>query len=51
MAMTNSKVCLGQETLGAKFIVADVFDLEGPLKTLEGSMDIMHVGLFLHLFD
>lgn len=30
---------------------ADIFDSEGPLKELEGKMDIVYVGLFLHQFD
>jgi SAM-dependent methyltransferase len=40
-----------RETLGAKFMVADVFDPESPLKQLDGKLDFVHVGLFLHLFD
>jgi hypothetical protein len=37
----------------AHFMIADIFDMseERPLRTLEGKMDILHVGLFLHLFD
>lgn len=42
---------LDRETLKAHFIEADVFDAEGPLKQLEGKMDFIHIGLFLHLFD
>lgn len=42
---------LDKHTLGAKFIEADVFDLDGPLKDLEGRMDIIQIGLFLHIFD
>ena len=30
---------------------ADVFDTEGSLKQLEGKMDLIQIGLFLHLFD
>ncbi|TVY93821.1 Methyltransferase [Lachnellula willkommii] len=40
-----------RETLHAHFIEANVFDTEGPLKQLEGKMDFVQVGLFLHLFD
>lgn len=36
--------------LQSKFMVADVFDIEGPLKELHGKMDIIQIGLFLHLF-
>jgi len=42
---------LDRETLKAHFIEADVFDAEGPLKQLEGKMDFIQIGLFLHLFD
>jgi hypothetical protein len=42
---------LDRETLKAHFIEADFFDAEGPLKQLEGKMDFIHIGLFLHLFD
>ena len=42
---------LDKETFGAKFMEADVFDLESPLKDLEGKVDIIHIGLFLHVFD
>lgn len=42
---------LDRETLKAHFMEADLFDVEGPLKQLEGKMDIIHIGLFLHLFD
>lgn len=42
---------LDRETLGAHFLEADVFDTEGPLKQLEGKMDFIQIGLFLHLFD
>ncbi|TVY16206.1 Methyltransferase ausD [Lachnellula arida] len=40
-----------RETLHAHFLEANVFDTEGPLKQLEGKMDFVQVGLFLHLFD
>ena len=40
-----------KDTLGVHFMTADLFDSESPLKQLEGKMDIIHIGLFLHLFD
>ena len=40
-----------RETLGAHFLTADIFDVEGPLKQLTNSLDAIHIGLFLHLFD
>jgi len=42
---------LDRETLKAHFMEADIFDAEGPLKQLEGEMDFIQIGLFLHLFD
>jgi hypothetical protein len=42
---------LDRENFAAKIVVADIFDDHGPLDELESSMDIIHVGLFLHLFD
>lgn len=42
---------LDRDTFGAKFIVADIFDEQGPLQEIDGKMDIVHIGLFLHLFD
>jgi hypothetical protein len=42
---------LDREKFGAHFMEADVFDTEGPLKQLEGNMDLIQIGLFLHLFD
>jgi SAM-dependent methyltransferase len=42
---------LDKKTFGVKFMEADVFDLDSPLKDLEGKMDIIHIGLFLHIFD
>lgn len=40
-----------KETFGAHFMVADVFDKQGELGKLEGKMDVVHLGLFLHLFN
>jgi len=40
-----------RETFHAHFLEADIFDTEGPLKQLEGRMDLIQLGLFLHLFD
>ena len=42
---------LDRDTLGATFVIANVLDEQGPLKELDGKMDIVHIGLFLHLFD
>ncbi|TVY82076.1 Methyltransferase ausD [Lachnellula suecica] len=42
---------LDRESFKAHFMEADVFDMEGPLKQLEGKMDLVQIGLFLHLFD
>lgn len=42
---------LDRDTFGANFVVADIFDDQGPLQELDGRMDIVHIGLFLHLFD
>lgn len=42
---------LDKETLKTHFMEADIFDVEGPLKQLEGKMDFVNIGLFLHLFD
>lgn len=38
-------------TLKVKFLSADVFDLSSPLAELEGKVDIIYAGSFLHLFN
>lgn len=38
-------------SLRAHFLTTDIFDADGPLKQLNHSVDVIHVGLFLHLFD
>lgn len=40
-----------KDQFGAHFMVADVFDKDGELKNLVGKMDVVHLGLFLHLFN
>jgi SAM-dependent methyltransferase len=40
-----------RDSLVAHFLTADIFDSESPLKQLTNSIDVIHVGLFLHLFD
>lgn len=40
-----------RETFTPKLVVADIFDKDGALKQIDGQMDIVHLGLFLHLFD
>ncbi|KAH8893548.1 hypothetical protein GQ53DRAFT_839982 [Thozetella sp. PMI_491] len=41
-----------RETLQAKFLVGDFFDKSlGGTKELQGSVDIVHLALFLHLFE
>ena len=42
---------LDKNTFGAKLIVADIFDDPGPLAEIDGKMEIVYIGLFLHLFD
>ena len=42
---------LDKGRLGAHFAQGDVFEEKGALVDLQGKMDIIHVGLFLHLFD
>lgn len=40
-----------KETLGAKFIQADIFDPSSPLSQLDGKVDIIHAASFFHLFS
>jgi len=42
---------LDKDTLGAHFSQGDVFEEKGALVDLKGKIDIIQVGLFLHLFD
>jgi hypothetical protein len=42
---------LDKDKFGAHFIQADLFKEGGALAALEGKMDIVQAGLFLHLFD
>ncbi|PMD12413.1 hypothetical protein NA56DRAFT_613500 [Hyaloscypha hepaticicola] len=39
------------DTLKVKFLAADIFDIESTLKDLEGTIDIIYAGSFLHLFN
>lgn len=39
-----------KDTFGAHFMQANIFE-EGALKELENKMDIVQIGLFLHLWD
>ncbi|PVH89870.1 hypothetical protein DL98DRAFT_601378 [Cadophora sp. DSE1049] len=40
-----------RETIGATFLTANIFDPDSPLKGLEGKMNVVNIGLFLHQFD
>lgn len=42
---------LDRDTFDAKFLVADIFDRENPLKELDGKINMMYIGEFLHLFN
>lgn len=42
---------LDKDTFKGHMIQADIFDTEGPLKSIHGKIDIAYVGLFLHQFD
>ncbi|KAH8898682.1 hypothetical protein GQ53DRAFT_877743 [Thozetella sp. PMI_491] len=39
-----------KDTLKATLMQADIFDTEGPLQALQGRMDIIHLGMILHVF-
>jgi SAM-dependent methyltransferase len=41
---------LDRDTLKSKFIAADIFDPSSALSTLDGKIDIIYAGSFLHLF-
>jgi len=45
------KLWRDKDTLKSQFIAADVFDPESGLKVLDGKIDIIYIGAFLHLFD
>ncbi|PVH83670.1 hypothetical protein DL98DRAFT_512858 [Cadophora sp. DSE1049] len=42
---------LDKDTLGVQFLTADIFDPDSSLKQLDGQLDVVYIGLFLHLFD
>ncbi|KAL2075804.1 hypothetical protein VTL71DRAFT_747 [Oculimacula yallundae] len=42
---------LDRGKIGATFLIANIFDLESPLKALEGKMSVVSTGLFLHQFN
>jgi SAM-dependent methyltransferase len=39
-----------RDTLKSKFIVADIFDPNSGLKEIDGNIDIIYAGSFIHLF-
>lgn len=41
---------LDRDILGAKFIIGDIFDSRAWVE-VEGQLSVVHMGLFLHLFD
>jgi SAM-dependent methyltransferase len=45
------KLFQDKDTLKSNFIAADIFDPSSPLKDLEGKIDIIYAGSFLHLFN
>lgn len=40
-----------RDNLGAHFLTANIFDKQSALEQLTNQIDIIHIGLFLHLFD
>ena len=40
-----------KDSLKSNFVVADIFNPDSDLKQLDGKIDIIHVGSFIHLFD
>jgi len=44
------KLFRDKETLKSTFIAADIFDAQSGLNQLQGKIDILYVGSFLHLF-
>lgn len=40
-----------KDTLKSRFIAADIFDPKSELHELDGHIDIIYAGSFLHLFD
>lgn len=45
------KLFRDKETLQSRFIAADIFDSKSELHDLDGKIDIIYAGSFLHLFD
>jgi hypothetical protein len=45
------RLFLDRDTLKSKFIKADITDPNSALSRLDGKIDIIYVGSFLHLFD
>ncbi|KAL5327559.1 hypothetical protein ACEPPN_005258 [Leptodophora sp. 'Broadleaf-Isolate-01'] len=45
------RLFLDRDTLKSKFIEADIFDANSALSGLDGTIDIIYAGSFLHLFD
>jgi SAM-dependent methyltransferase len=42
---------LDKSSLKTKFLEADIFDADSPLKQLDGKIDIINTASFFHLFD
>ena len=45
------RLFLDRDTLKSKFIQADIFDANSALSELDGKIDVLYAGSFLHLFD